>query len=119
VSEAAKRDLAVKRHWAVPGSRHDRLVRTTKFVLPILIAVSAIYALNLNILYGLGEGMNEDVLRYALPGTLAGVDLTIVLALANCLTLAWHAVLLRRESDSITAAQARATTRQPRSQPAW
>jgi hypothetical protein len=87
--------------------------------LPILIAVSAIYALNLNILYGLGEGMNEDVLRYALPGTLAGVDLTIVLALANCLTLAWHAVLLRRECDSITAAQARATTPQPRSQPAW
>ncbi len=37
MSEAARRDLARKRHWAEPGSRHDRLVRTTKFVLPILI----------------------------------------------------------------------------------
>ncbi len=37
MSEAARRDLAVKRHWAEPGSRHDRLVRTTKFVLPFLI----------------------------------------------------------------------------------
>jgi lipopolysaccharide export system protein LptC len=37
VSEAARRDLALKRHWAVPGSRHDRIVRATKFVLPILI----------------------------------------------------------------------------------
>ncbi len=38
MSEAARRDLARKRHWAEPGSRHDRLVRTTKFALPILIA---------------------------------------------------------------------------------
>ena len=37
MSEAARRDLAIKRHWAEPGSRHDRLVRATKFVLPILI----------------------------------------------------------------------------------
>ncbi len=37
MSEAAKRDRAVKRHWAEPGSRHDWFVRTTKFVLPILI----------------------------------------------------------------------------------
>ena len=37
MSEAARRDLARKRHWAEPGSRHDRLVRTAKFVLPILI----------------------------------------------------------------------------------
>ena len=37
MSEAAKRDLARKRHWAEPGSRHDRLVRATKFVLPIFI----------------------------------------------------------------------------------
>lgn len=38
MSEAARRDLALKRHWAVPGSRHDRLVRATKLVLPVLIA---------------------------------------------------------------------------------
>ena len=37
MSEAARRDLAEKRHWAIPGSRHDRFVRATKFVLPILI----------------------------------------------------------------------------------
>jgi len=37
LSEAARRDLARKQHWAEPGSRHDRLVRTTKVVLPILI----------------------------------------------------------------------------------
>ena len=37
MSEAARRDLARKQHWAEPGSRHDRLVRTTKVVLPILI----------------------------------------------------------------------------------
>lgn len=38
MSQAARRELAIKRHWAVPGSRHDRLVRATKFILPILIA---------------------------------------------------------------------------------
>ena len=46
MSEAAARKSAVKRHWAEPGSRHDRLVRTAKFGLPVLgvvlIAVLAI-----------------------------------------------------------------------------
>ncbi len=37
LSQAASRDLARKRHWAEPGSRHDRLVRAAKFVLPFLI----------------------------------------------------------------------------------
>ena len=37
MSEAARRDLARKRHWAEPGSRHDGIVRATKFVLPFLI----------------------------------------------------------------------------------
>jgi len=37
MSEAARRDLAVKRHWAEPGSRHDLFVRATKVVLPVLI----------------------------------------------------------------------------------
>jgi lipopolysaccharide export system protein LptC len=37
LSEAARLDLARKRHWAEPGSRHDRIVRATKFVLPVLI----------------------------------------------------------------------------------
>ena len=46
MSEAAARKSAVKRHWAEPGSRHDRLVRTAKFGLPVLgvvlIAVLAV-----------------------------------------------------------------------------
>ena len=46
MSEAAARKSAVKRHWAEPGSRHDRLVKLAKFGLPllgiILIAVLAI-----------------------------------------------------------------------------
>ena len=37
MSQAARRDLARKRHWAEPGSRHDGLVRMAKIVLPILI----------------------------------------------------------------------------------
>lgn len=37
MSEAARRDLARKRHWAEPGSRHDRFVRATKIALPVLI----------------------------------------------------------------------------------
>ena len=46
MSEAAARKSVVKRHWAEPGSRHDRLVRTAKLALPVLgvvlIAVLAI-----------------------------------------------------------------------------
>jgi len=37
MSEAALRKSAVKRHWAEPGSRHDRLVRLAKFGLPVLV----------------------------------------------------------------------------------
>jgi len=37
VSEAATKERAVKQHWAEPGSRHDKVVRATKFGLPILI----------------------------------------------------------------------------------
>ena len=37
MSEAAARKSAVKRHWAEPGSRHDRLVRLAKLGLPVLV----------------------------------------------------------------------------------
>ncbi len=37
MSEAADIKHAIKRHWAEPGSRHDAVVRATKFGLPILI----------------------------------------------------------------------------------
>ncbi len=38
MSEAARQERAVRRHWAEPGSRHDRVVRATKFGLPVAIA---------------------------------------------------------------------------------
>jgi len=41
MSEAARRELAQKRHWAEPGSRHDRVVRITKVALPIAIVAFA------------------------------------------------------------------------------
>ena len=37
MSEAARRERAVKRHWAEPGSRHDRLVRAAKWGLPAVV----------------------------------------------------------------------------------
>ena len=36
MSEAALRDRRAKRHWAEPGSRHDRVVRLAKLALPAL-----------------------------------------------------------------------------------
>ena len=36
MSDAAARKSAVMRHWAEPGSRHDRLIRVAKFGLPLL-----------------------------------------------------------------------------------
>ena len=47
MSEAALRTRAAKRHWAEPGSRHDRLVRAAKFVLPgIVIAFILLLAIS-------------------------------------------------------------------------
>src|SRR5688500_19481425 len=37
MSEAADRQHEMMRHWAEPGSRHDRVIRAVKFGLPILI----------------------------------------------------------------------------------
>ncbi len=37
MSEAANRERAIKQHWAEPGSRHDAVIRATKFALPVLI----------------------------------------------------------------------------------
>jgi lipopolysaccharide export system protein LptC len=38
MSEAAIRRHDVKRHWAEPGSRHDRIVRSAKVGLPVIAA---------------------------------------------------------------------------------
>lgn len=47
MSEAALRKSAVKRHWAEPGSRHDRLIRVAKLALPVLgIALLAMLAIS-------------------------------------------------------------------------
>jgi lipopolysaccharide export system protein LptC len=37
LSDAANKERAFKRHWAEPGSRHDLVVKATKFGLPIVI----------------------------------------------------------------------------------
>lgn len=39
MSEAASRERAFRQTWAVPGSRHDKLVRLAKVALPSLVGV--------------------------------------------------------------------------------
>ena len=39
MSEAATRERAFKQHWAVPGSRHDRLIKLAKIGLPSAVGV--------------------------------------------------------------------------------
>ena len=68
--------------------------------LPLCIAVSAVVALNLNLFYGLGDGIG-----YALPRAITVIDLTVVLALVNCSLLLWHAAVLRTACS--TAAERR------------
>jgi hypothetical protein len=65
---------------------------------PICAGLSAVVALNLNLFYGLGDGIG-----YALPRGLTIVDATVILALVNCFLLSWHAVVLNRECSTATA----------------
>lgn len=65
---------------------------------PIAIGVSAIVALNLNLFYGFGDGIG-----FALPRAITVIDLTVILALANCFLLSWHARALRRECSTAAA----------------
>jgi lipopolysaccharide export system protein LptC len=37
LSDAASRKQEIKRHWAEPGSRHDAVIRATKYGLPVVI----------------------------------------------------------------------------------
>jgi hypothetical protein len=62
---------------------------------PIFVAVSAIVALNLNLFYGISEDLG-----YAIPRGLTIVDLTVVVAIANCGVLAWHAARFRSECST-------------------
>jgi len=63
---------------------------------PVLFAVSAIFALNLNLFYGIGEDVG-----YALPRGITIIDATVVVAVVNCIALVWHARVLRREASSV------------------
>jgi hypothetical protein len=65
---------------------------------PICAGVSAVVALNLDLFYGLGDGIG-----YALPRGLTIVDATVILALVNCFLLSSHAVVLNRECSTATA----------------
>jgi hypothetical protein len=64
----------------------------------IFFAVSAIFALNLNIFYGVSEGARGPIA--AVPRDITIIDLSAVLALANCATLLWHGLTLRRECST-------------------
>lgn len=57
----------------------------------LFLAVTAIAALNLNLMYGFGDGVG-----YAIPRTLTGIDATVIVAALNCAALAWHAATLSR-----------------------
>jgi hypothetical protein len=81
--------------------------------LPLLAAVSAIFALNLNLFYGVGEDVG-----YAIPRGLTIVDATVVVSVANCAALAWHALVLRveacREPDEPTTTGCSTAAEHPR-----
>jgi len=62
---------------------------------PVLVVVSAITALNLNVFYGFGDGVG-----YAIPRDVTLIDLSVVLAVANCAALAWHARIFSRECST-------------------
>ena len=58
---------------------------------PLLVAISAIFFLNLNIFYGISEDVG-----YAIPRGLTIIDLSVVLAVINCAALVWHGFVLSR-----------------------
>jgi hypothetical protein len=60
---------------------------------PILVVVSAIFALNLNMFYGISEDAG-----WAIPRSITIVDLSVVVAVLNCVALVWHGAILRNHS---------------------
>ena len=60
----------------------------------LLWVVSVLFALNLNVFYGISEFEYRG--SYMVPRMMSVLDLTVWLSLANCATLVWHAVLLKR-----------------------
>jgi hypothetical protein len=67
---------------------------------PILWAVSAIFFLNLNLFYGISEYAYRG--QYVIPRNITVIDLSVLVSVANCAVLAWHAVVLRRECVEAT-----------------
>jgi hypothetical protein len=65
---------------------------------PVLWVLSAIVALNLNMFYGISEDIG-----YAIPRTLTVIDLSVIVAVANCAALGWHATVLRSECSRVDA----------------
>jgi len=65
---------------------------------PICVGVSAVVALNLNLFYGFGDGIG-----HALPRDMTVIDVTVILALVNCLLLSWHAAVLKRQCSTAAA----------------
>jgi Glycosyltransferase family 87 len=65
---------------------------------PLFYAVSAIAALNLNLFYGIGRGWG-----YSLPRMMLGIDLSVLLSLANIAALVWHARVVSRIGKVTTA----------------
>ena len=43
MSEAAVHDRELKQQWAVPGSQHDRVVRTAKIALPVAVGLLVLF----------------------------------------------------------------------------
>jgi lipopolysaccharide export system protein LptC len=78
LSRAGERDREAKQHWAVPGGRHDRVIRFAKVALPsavgVLIAFLALapldrsgdvsFILDKNKVASAPERMRVDVARY-------------------------------------------------------
>lgn len=65
---------------------------------PLFWTISAIVALNMNLFYGIGDGLG-----WSLPRGLLLVDLSVWLSIANVGALAWHARVLTREAQRALA----------------
>jgi hypothetical protein len=60
---------------------------------PLFAAVSTVITLNINYLYGIGLGWG-----WAVPRTITGIDVSVVLAFVNVGILVWFARVLSRET---------------------
>lgn len=59
----------------------------------LFYAVTTIVTLNLNLFYGIGRGMG-----FAIPRTITGIDITVLLSVVNVIVLLWFAAKLGDEA---------------------